>query len=959
MQIHKSKYQKNKNSQLWWILGALLVCVVLYAFLSSSKGGGGVFCDMESLTDDKSKFITKGKYFSNGQTQSDHKARSGKYSSKLDSKQIYGPTYVFEHVYSGDVYEASVWMNNDNGFGNLSFSGSWGFYSDQKKSSKTEDGWHLLKHRDTVPPGVYDETLNVYPNTNREGKAVYFDDMYVRRVSKGNPAAIPVLSDDPNKKLDFIVDGKNLDKLKQKRIGAYKRGNLISSKDDLVPAKIKVGGTEVDADIRLKGDLLDHLNGRKWSFRIHAKDGSAWNGMKVFSVHNSKSRDHLSEWVFHKMLEDEDVLTTKYDFIEVALNGESLGVYAYEEHFLKQLLQWQNRTEGPILKISEDAHWEYAGRKFGKHLAYYESAQIEPFDKDAMKKSNAYAAAFEKGQNLLNGFMHGNLSVSEVFNVDRLAKYLAIQDVCNAWHSFNYTNLRFYFNAQSGKLEPIGFDGFTSDGLKYNKDLYITGSQVNSLTNEQVTPHKFVYQFHKKIFTNLEFAELYNQNLDRLSSAGYLDAFKNKHETALRERVLFVQKGYTDYRFDWNTFFDNAKDIQEVIAPASEISLKAFREGKEVLLRSYHLLPLEVLGFGGDKMTIKTNSRILLESYDKTKSVLEKRITLPSGVKRIFVRTLGTERVVSFPIFRWSAPNEVNAAALKLKENANQFSMLVDSPEAYIIPKGNHTLSKSLVVKSKPLFIQAGANIDLKNGASIIVLHSVQALANKDNPIVIGSSNRTGQGLVLSNTKEESDFKSCTFDNLQSSKQGSIYTSGGLNISESKVKFERCVFSQSKAKDALSFNRSEYELNDCVILDASGDGIDANFSTGIIENLTVQNVGKDAVEISGGYCRMSSSKISNTSSAAFNVNQHGTAELMAVEIQDCAEGIKSVDLSDVTLSSSKLKNVNTGVLAFRKNDEMGGGTIRIFGLTQENVTKRNVQDQHSEIYLDRQKLAGQ
>ena len=837
MQIHKSTYQKNNTRQKWWLLAIVLLGLLLFILVSGGDNKGGVLCDMENLTLDKVRFTTAGKTLSNGKTQSDHKSRSGKYSSKVDNKQLYGPTYIFDHVYSGDVYEASVWMNNDNGFGTLAFSGSWGFYADQKEVSKTENGWHLIKRRVTIPVGVYDEKLSVFPFTNKESNAVYFDDMYMEKISSGNPSTIPAVSEDPNRRLDIIVEEKSLDQLKQKRIEAYKHGSLISGKEDLVPAKLKVGGQELDADIRLKGDLLDHLNGRMWSFRIHTKDGSAWNGMKVFSVHNSQSRDHLSEWVFHKMLEEEDVLTTKYDYLEVALNGESLGIYAYEEHFLKQLLQWQNRPEGPILKISEDAHWEYAGRKFGSNIPYYESAQIEPFDKDAVKKSNSYAAAFDKGQNLLYGFMHGELSVTDVFDVDKLAKYLAIQDVCNAWHSFNYTNLRFYFNALTGKLEPVGFDGFTPDGLYYNKALYITGSQVNSLTNERITPHKFIQKFHKKIFTNLSFAALYNQNLERLSSTQYIDAFKQKYEAELRDRVAFLRKGYKNYNFNWDIFFDNAREINEVMAPAKDIGLKAYRDGQELVLRSYHLLPLEIIGYGGATMTSKANAPIILESYDKTKSVLEKRIPIPSGAKRVFVRTLGTSREASFPIFKWSAPSNEKAIASRIIENAESISIVQNSPSAYIIPSGKHILSTPLIVASKPLIIQPGAEIDLQKGASIIVSSSIQAVGSSETPIVIRSNKMNGQGVVLMSAKEKSMFQSCTFDNLQRTRRYALLASGGLSVYESEVLFERCVFSQSKSKDALRIDRSEFEMRNCIITNASADGIDANFSSGIIDNL--------------------------------------------------------------------------------------------------------------------------
>ncbi len=957
MQIHKAKNTKKRSPSFWWILGAAILLFLLY-FLLTDRANGAKYCDMESRTADLKRFVTNGTSFSQGQTQSDHMAHSGKYSAKLDSKNLYGPGYTFEHVYSGDVYETSVWMNNDNGFGTLGLTGTWGYYAEQKQTDKTENGWHRLTRKVTIPVGVYDEKLTIFPYTNTESKAIYFDDLKVEKISSGNPAAIPMISDETNRRLDIQLDESELDKLKEKRIEAYARGSLISGKDDLVPAKLHSGEESIDVKLRLKGDLLDHLTGRKWSFRIHTDDGNAWNGMKVFSVHNSKSRDHLSEWVFHEMLKQEDVLTTKYDYVEVAINGESLGVYAYEEHFLKQLLQSQSRSEGPILKISEDAHWKFAPRTFGEKLAYYESAQIEPFDKDALKNSNTYAAAFEKGQELLHGFTHGTLKAEEVFDTDRLAKYVAIQDVCNAWHSFNYTNLRFYFNSASGKLEPIGYDGFTPDGLYYNRDLFITGSQVNSLTTQRITAHKFVKHFHKKLFTDFNFVSKYTQHLDRMSSPEYLEKFKETIETELRSREQFLRKAYVDYKFKWNEYFDNAKDIHEVIAPTETLSLKAYRNGSELILRSYHMLPLEVIGFGNKEINSKPTESIILESYDKTKSVLEQRVANPSKDKRIFVRTLGTDRVLSFPIFKWNAPGQEKNLAGKMKQNVN-FSFIIDSPEAYIIPSGKHVITKTLVVKDKQLVIQSGAEIDLQAGASIIATHSIQALGNIDRPIVFRSSHTSGQGLVIVNGKAESSFKSCTFDNLQATKQYSLHTDGGVNLFNSNAKFYRCVFTNAKSKDALHLDNCEYEMYDCVFQQTSGDGIDANYSNGIIQNLTLSNIGKDAIEVSGGFIRLTEASCRQSSGSAVNANQHATLQLNNLEIDTSEEGIKVTDLSEATINNLSLKNIKTGLVAFRKNDEMGGGTIHLFGLEEENVSKRNIQDVHSSIFLDDQKLPSQ
>jgi len=145
-------------------------------------------------------------------------------------------------------------------------------------------------------------------------------------------------------------------RLAKKRKQALKTGLLYSSKDDLVDADIRIDDKTYACKLRLKGDLMDHLRGDRWSFRIMLKGNKEWRGMKVFNIHNIKSRAHTAEWVMHKLFEDEGIMFPEYDFIKVKLNGNDLGVYAYEHHFENQLLEKNGRELGPILKHTDDAY---------------------------------------------------------------------------------------------------------------------------------------------------------------------------------------------------------------------------------------------------------------------------------------------------------------------------------------------------------------------------------------------------------------------------------------------------------------------------------------------------------------------------------------------------------------------------------------------------------------------------
>ncbi len=131
---------------------------------------------------------------------------------------------------------------------------------------------------------------------------------------------------------------------------------------------------------------MDHLEGNKWSFRIKLKGNNSYYGLKKFSIQDPSTRSFMMEWFAHQLFEKEDILTTRYQFKVVYINGVNKGVYALEEHFNKRLLEYRNQREGPIVKFDESGIWQArldqkkTGNPFIKY-PYLESSEILPFSK--------------------------------------------------------------------------------------------------------------------------------------------------------------------------------------------------------------------------------------------------------------------------------------------------------------------------------------------------------------------------------------------------------------------------------------------------------------------------------------------------------------------------------------------------------------------------------------------------
>jgi len=303
----------SKSTRYFPLVLALIVFAIIikFAFFSSAGDSSTFFSDMENAfkaEDGAQLFKAKGNPFSNAHTQSDERAFSGKYSSLCDRKNVYGATITLYNVNAGDIIEASVWQQSDQGYGALVFQGEWpGYYNFYRTARKVQNNWEEIYLIDTIPLGVENASLKVYPMiSSKEGK-VFFDDLTVTHIKRKKGTGWKKTPYDAPE-LNLTIEDRDLKKLRKKRTEALNRGNLITGSKDLVKAKLKEGEKELDAQVRLKGDLLDHLQGNKWSFRIIPEKGQAWNGMQVFSVHNAASRANLLEWVFHQMLIDEDIL---------------------------------------------------------------------------------------------------------------------------------------------------------------------------------------------------------------------------------------------------------------------------------------------------------------------------------------------------------------------------------------------------------------------------------------------------------------------------------------------------------------------------------------------------------------------------------------------------------------------------------------------------------------------------
>ena len=365
--------------------------------------------------------------------------------------------------------------------------------------------------------------------------------------------------------IELQVSSGKLWKLKNQRDAAVKTGFLSTKTEDWVKGELVEGVEKTKIELRLKNDGSNHLKSDKWSFRIRTTDNKAWSGLRSFSLQNPAAKNHLDEWVFHQALLGEEVLSPRYDFLRVFLNGKFLGIFSIEEHYSDELLYAQNRIIAPILRF-DDESFSYArtvisrtGNNEINKLPFVQAAPIASYDsKD--QKTEKFKGWIKTGQLLLNQFRYASGNCDEIFDLQTTATALALCDLFQENESMAWQNQRFYYNPLNGKLEVI-----ISGSVENNSRELLSGNFLN--LTKQVNDSNAIHQpaSIECLWKNQIFVQMYYRELWRMSDPSYLTNLLDALKENLKIRQSIIREESPFYKFDATWISKNAKEIRKIL----------------------------------------------------------------------------------------------------------------------------------------------------------------------------------------------------------------------------------------------------------------------------------------------------------------------------------------------------------------------------------------------------------
>ena len=905
-----------------------------------------ILCDAEKLKD--GQFLTGDYLFANGNTQSDEAALSGQYSCKVPEGNglQFGITYQLEAFQPGDLFKVSVWrLRPQGGNGLLVVAGTEGskFYLERNYPiQKNQDGWEKIEYFFNAPEDSRELRIYVYTNGNAP---VYFDDLRIERIIQDNIYQPEVLN--------LHLRDKHLLRIENKRTEAIKAGLLETAEDDWVKAKLlsSKNEEELPVELRLKGDWLDHLKGEKWSFRIKVKDPFAWNRLKSFSVQTPAARDFLSEWLLHKLWEKEDVLTPRYDFIKLQLNGKPLGIYVYEEHFDKQLPEFKQRREGVIIRLAEDGFWASIKRQL-EHVEstvnydipqpekLKENAVIRPFKESQSLKNPILTQQFEVAQTLLHQYVFQQKSPEEIFDLNRMAKYFAICDVMGAYHGLIWHNQRFYYNPVTSKLEPVGFDGFPEE-QRFKSSFIGNGSLNKNFKND-----RFLFD---QLFRNRDFFVQYIRYLYQYTSRPYLESFLNDIRPELEKRLNLVKMEFPAYDFTEANFIKRAQRVHLQLLPLNEASLRAFRQNPVetkgwLKVSNLHGLPLEIIGtgLGNNEVENPLTEPVILAGFQN--DYLDSRyedLELNYPANFLYFRVLGLDSVFHTPIINWKLPAAI-APAQELfgSSTLSKQSFYQLGEKSVHFPAGKHQTDENIIIpEGYSVSFEAGCELDLIKAASFISKSPVRMLGNPEQSIRIFSSDRSAGGFTVMQAAEKSVLNYVVFENLNTLQHKNWQLTGAVTFYESNVDIQNSIFRSNLCEDALNLIRCQFQLDRILIRDTPFDGLDVDFGQGKIKNSQFINTANDGVDLSGSFIQIENCLMDNCQDKGISVGEETVAYVHSATIKNSNIGVASKDLSRLTIQHISLENCQLGFTAYQKKPEFGGSKIIARNYTADRVKR--------------------
>ena len=670
------------------------------------------------------------------------------------------------------------------------------------------------------------------------------------------------------------IDQKNLYNLELQR--KNKINGTSNEFERFSTAKLEKERKNYDIKMRVKGDRVLHwYNKDQTSYKIDLRGDKRIWGLEEFSVQKPITRNYIYEYIFHKLLEANELISLKYFFINLTLNDSAQGIYAVEEGFSKELIERNKKRNGPIFGLEESSGTDYPNVEYDLYSKKYWTTNHSKLTEIALLK--------------LEDLKYRNINIEKIFDLEKWAVFFAIIDLSHTLHGSLSKSVKLYYNPVTAKFEPIGFDGHHNPNL-FNDFLILDFMNDENVNCSYICKEREWYlRFFKNKdgSNNHKFIELYIKALKNASSQKFLDNFNSKYfeeieennsqlQSEVTKKDLNYYKGLGLYMFDKDFLFKRAKYIKDRLNNYANLNdkKKAFNYANSIQL---NLLENENVKYLNGEYHL-SKDLIIEKNYYLLK---DKKLNINEGVKIFFKEdsTLFSEGSISFN-------GSKKKPILVYSDNGNGSLILSNNDYTF----KNVIFQNLSFPKNTDKILYGGINIINSN----LNMKDIEIIdSNSEDAINIISSKSYIQNLAINNT-----------------------TADAIDIDFGELVFEN-IFCKNILNDCLDVSGGKIKGKDLRTINIKDKGLSfGENSTGSLSNINFEN-NKLAIAIKdGSELSLSKYKLTNNEYdiAVFNKKKEYEGSKLQLDIMTNHSklkillGVNNEIISNSTIEIPKLKN---------------------------------------------------
>ena len=246
---------------------------------------------------------------------------------------------------------------------------------------------------------------------------------------------------------EIYISGKRLDKLKE---------DLPESGTKYQKADVKFDGKEYKAQVRYRGDSINHWAYPQKSWRVQLTKGKFYKDMQILNLNVPRVKNQLSNWLGYEVAKTMgNMLVPHSDYVHFRLNRQYDGVRLLLEQPNQDFLTKRNLPNGKIFVGDIDSEHIYGGVK-RKHI-YKDSSAWEirqAWDEPSPREMVALLRIIREEHNPYEFYR----KINSIVDMDSLLHYMAMLELVGSVHVDETHNGKYYFNPVSGKFSPIVWD---------------------------------------------------------------------------------------------------------------------------------------------------------------------------------------------------------------------------------------------------------------------------------------------------------------------------------------------------------------------------------------------------------------------------------------------------------------------------------------------------------------------